>query len=782
MKFKLSLIAIFFIRLHSPALAQDLPLEFNYSLDGHRLIVGNTVTKGFYDEAYIDTIFLQFSQSNFLTLLSQNYEAKIEIPAKLTHNGVAYDSVGVRFKGNTSYKRLVNSDKKSFAISMDAFIDNQDIEGYESLNLSNAFQDESAMREILYLNSIRKNIAAAKGNYVQLFLNGQDWGIYPNVQALNKEHAEEWFLDKDATRWRCEKTTAGQPLIKFNAGSSSLNYMGDAASGYTDHYTLKSSDKDDPWLDLAVACSAIDKTRTSAHIDQLLEHFDLDQALWFLASEIIFTDDDGYVFKGGMDYYAYFDIATKRLVPIEYDGNSCMAANKARTWTPFYRSDDSNFALMYILMKVPEIRQRYLAHFRTMLKTSFDTNMMLNKIDNYSTLISQRYVNDPKAMSSSQQHFAEVANLKQFVRDRSTYLFSNSEIQQQGVEITGVSHFVNRTEWANPKNTDSTLVLATASNPSLIEEMNLYYGTGLAGRFKYIAMYDDGSHGDGASDDGQFGAYIPSQKGGQHVRYYIESVSSNSFGTRVYEPAGAEHEVFVYKVNVGEKVASEVVLNEVMTSNEYSIPDQDNEYDDWVELYNNGTSAIDLTGYFLTDNVTEFLQWEFPQGTSIDPGGYLIIWCDSDVGQTGLHANFKLSASGEKVILITPEGNIADEVIFGEYKSEYTYSRVPNGTGNFEWQHPTYEISNATPLSVENFEADLVEFSIYPNPAHSIFSIVTNTELKNETLSIFNVEGRLILRENLNQKVIKVDISDWESGVYIARLGNGETKKLVVNP
>ncbi|MFQ3326559.1 MAG: hypothetical protein ACI8YC_001196, partial [Salibacteraceae bacterium] len=113
---------------------------------------------------------------------------------------------------------------------------------------------------------------------------------------------------------------------------------------------------------------------------------------------------------------------------------------------------------------------------------------------------------------------------------------------------------------------------------------------------------------------------------------------------------------------------------------------------------------------------------------------------------------------------------------------EYTYSRVPNGTGNFEWQHPTYEISNATPLSVENFEADLVEFSIYPNPAHSIFSIVTNTELKNETLSIFNVEGRLILRENLNQKVIKVDISDWESGVYIARLGNGETKKLVVNP
>ena len=100
------------------AQAQVLPLEFNYSSDGHRLIVGNTETKGFYDETQVDTLFLQFSQTNYWTLLAQNYEDKIEIPATLTHNGVVYDSVGVRFKGNTSYKRLRNSDKKSFAISI----------------------------------------------------------------------------------------------------------------------------------------------------------------------------------------------------------------------------------------------------------------------------------------------------------------------------------------------------------------------------------------------------------------------------------------------------------------------------------------------------------------------------------------------------------------------------------------------------------------------------------------------------------------------------------------
>jgi predicted RNA-binding protein with TRAM domain len=764
------------------AQAQVLPLEFNYSSDGHRLIVGNTETKGFYDETQVDTLFLQFSQTNYWTLLAQNYEDKIEIPATLTHNGVVYDSVGVRFKGNTSYKRLGNSDKKSFAISMDGFIDGQDIEGYESLNLSNAFQDETAMREIVYLNGIRKHIAAAKGNYVQLYINGQNWGVYPNVQALNKEHVGEWFLDNDATRWRCEASVdLGPTSPRFNVGFSSLNYLGDAASDYTNHYTLKSADKADPWLDLAVACSLIDKTTSSAGVLALRERVDLDQTLWFLASEIMFTDDDGYVFKGGMDYYAYFDVATNRLLPIEYDGNSCMAANKATSWTPFYKETDADFVLMNKLMKVPEIRQRYLAHFRTMLRTSFDTARLIAQIDNYSALMSQRYANDPKAMSTFQEHTTEIANLKQFVRTRSNYLWSNAEIMQQGVAISDVSHFVNVTQWADPKNSEKTLVLATAASPSSVQEMNLFMGTGLAGNFTSLPMFDDGSHGDGAAGDGQFGVYIPEQVGGQYVRYYIESVANNSANTRVYEPAGAEHEVFIYQVKTGSKVESEVVINEVMASNKVSIADQDNEYDDWIELYNNGNATVDISGYYLTDNNTEFLQWQFPAGTTIDAGEYLIVWCDNDLDQKGLHANFKLSSNGETVYLVNAQGNIADEVVFGEYKSEYTYSRVPNGTGNFDWQHPTHDMSNETSLGMVA-EEKANRFAIFPNPAIAEFTIDLGAAFQNETLSIFNVQGGLVIEQPIQEQVITIDASSWKSGVYIVRVGNGEVKRVIINP
>jgi len=295
-------------------------------------------------------------------------------------------------------------------------------------------------------------------------------------------------------------------------------------------------------------------------------------------------------------------------------------------------------------------------------------------------------------------------------------------------------------------------------------------------------MYDDGNHGDGASGDGQYGGYIPAQTGGQHVRYYIESVSNNSVGTRVYEPAGAEHETYIYKVKSGGKVASEVVINEIMPSNKLAYADPSGEYDDWIELYNNGSIAVDLSGYYLTDNLNEFLQWEFPQGTSIAAGEYLLVWCDGDATQPGLHTNFKLSSAGEKIALITGQGNIADEVDFGDYLSNYTYSRVPNGTGNFEWQHFTPLMSNETPLEVDDvFEVEN-EMIIYPNPAQTSIHVDIDESMINESISIYNMEGRLVLYKELEETNTTIDVSEWQNAVYVIKLSNGTSRRLVVNP
>ncbi len=137
-----------------------------------------------------------------------------------------------------------------------------------------------------------------------------------------------------------------------------------------------------------------------------------------------------------------------------------------------------------------------------------------------------------------------------------------------------------------------------------------------------------------------------------------------------------------------------VVINEVMPVNTSTAADQNGEYDDWVELFNLTSNAIDLSGYYLSDTKKDVSKWKFPAKTSIASNGYLIIWADNDTLETGLHANFKLSSSGEEVILSNPQKTIIDKVSFPEQTLDITYSRVPNGTGDFKWASPTFNRSN----------------------------------------------------------------------------------------
>ncbi len=67
---------------------------------------------------------------------------------------------------------------------------------------------------------------------------------------------------------------------------------------------------------------------------------DVDGALWFVAHENLFPDDDSYVHRGAMDYYVYFDVDTNRIVPMEYDANTCMLIDDATSWNQFCHEND----------------------------------------------------------------------------------------------------------------------------------------------------------------------------------------------------------------------------------------------------------------------------------------------------------------------------------------------------------------------------------------------------------------------------------------------------------
>lgn len=140
---------------------------------------------------------------------------------------------------------------------------------------------------------------------------------------------------------------------------------------------------------------------------------------------------------------------------------------------------------------------------------------------------------------------------------------------------------------------------------------------------------------------------------------------------------------------------SQILINEILPKNSQNGSDEDGDFDDWIEIYNPSNEKLDISGYYLSDSKKNPTKWKFPQGTSIDANGYLIVWADEDSTHvSGLHTNYKLSADGENVVLMTPEQEVINIVEYPVTLTEQSWSRKPNGTGDFEWAVPTFNKTN----------------------------------------------------------------------------------------
>lgn len=226
----------------------------------------------------------------------------------------------------------------------------------------------------------------------------------------------------------------------------------------------------------------------------------------------------------------------------------------------------------------------------------------------------------------------------------------------------------------------------------------------------------------------------------------------------------------------------DVVINEFVASNDSTsgIFDQDGEADDWIELHNNTNESVDLTDFFLSDNYDNPLKWDFPAGTTIGPKGYLIVWADENGMEEGLHANFKLSKGGESIMLLHSDGTFIDSLSYGQQQTNVPSARVPNGTGNFVMQDPTFNGNNDGSSSTYDLTDGL--FKIYPNPTSDRFTITVEDDLiyTNSNLQLVNMLGQIMLSQNIgNSSKIQVDVSNLTSGMYFAIM-NFDKQKAVV--
>ena len=141
-----------------------------------------------------------------------------------------------------------------------------------------------------------------------------------------------------------------------------------------------------------------------------------------------------------------------------------------------------------------------------------------------------------------------------------------------------------------------------------------------------------------------------------------------------------------YEASLKETEDIGLYINEFMASNATTICDSFGSYSDWIELYNSTDTDMDISGFGISDNLSQPMKYRFPDGTTIAAKGYLVVFCSGNEGmQNGeLHAPFGLRSYGEDVVIANRAGRIIDSYSFKNQETDVSVARIPDGTGEFQ--------------------------------------------------------------------------------------------------
>ena len=719
----------------------------------------------FHNSAHISEVKLVFEQENWDYILDSFYVDGDEerLLASVWVDGEFYDSIGVRYKGFSSVS--IDREKNPFNIKLD-YVNDQNHFGVEKIKLGNVIQDPSFMREIVSYKVARNYMPAPQSNFCKVYINDVFWGVYTSVESVDNSFLTQHFGSSSGTFIK------GNPItVNLNGENSNLsNSPGTDTASYATYYELKS---DYGWSNFY---NLIDKLNNNpADIEDVLN---VDRALWMHALNYTLVNFDSYI-GYAQNYYLYED-HNGQFNPILWDMNQSFGSFRLTDASSFFRGFNVEEAktmdpmahvdgfsvyprpLIRNIINTDQRKRMYLAHIRAIVEEHFSNGSYQEELDALQDLIKSDVNSDQNKFYSYQdfldnktstvQDLVEYPGITDLMDARSTYLLG-----YKGISPTGAPSI------AEPKENISNGSYLISTDVSSAATVYLYYRDQIGGLFSRMEMKDDGLSGDDQVLDGIYGAEVSSSSTNFDYYIYAENDSSGTF-----LPSNAAHNFYQIRE------VKQLVINEFCASNSNIIADEDGEYDDWVELYNNGDTAINLLGYTLSDDVDELNKWSFPN-LSIGAGEYLLVWADSYDG--ALHASFKLSSGGESIYL-SRNGEVVDGITFGGQTTDITYGRYPNGTGSFTLMEATPNaINDGKRLSVSEMPTGRI--SIFPNPVTNELHLESNLEGE---IQIINSQGQILLSGSAVKGLNRYNISSLATGVYFVILRNEEnkfTKKLL---
>ena len=742
-------------------------------------LIGSLFAQDFYDRGTVQNIEIFFAFTNWDAQLDAATATEAYIIADSVRiNGITFDSVGVKYKGNSSYNS--NFNKNPLHLNLDYIKGSQDYQGYTSVKLQNGYQDPSMIREVLSYAILEQYMDCPKANFSNVYINGTLRGVYSNAESINDKFNGDHYYNSKETYFKCNPIGGAGPGSTVNPD---LKYISMDSSAYFDGYELQT---DFGWNKLVDLINVLNNDFTNIE-----SKLDVDRALWMLAFNNVLVNLDSYSGAFRQNYYLTWDL-NDRFVPTVWDLNMSFAgfpggtgsgSYTATTLDPLSNSTSTNHPLIVKLMSNPMYKRMYLAHLRTIVQEVFESQDYVTKANTIRATIDSYVQADPFKFYTYTQYQnslttavtggggpgggQSIPGIKALMDARVTFFNSNSNYILSAPSITAYA-----ASNSTPTYGSSIFITANCTN-----ETTVYLGYRFSKELKFnrVQMFDDGAHGDGAAGDDVYGAAVTLN--GVNFHYYIYAENTNA---GKFSPQRAEHEYYNLTIYMPFAVNGDVLINEVLASNSQFGYDSNGESDDWIELYNTKSTGVDLSGLYLSDLSTDLGKWPFPAGTTIPAYGRIVVWCDNDIIQTGLHTNFKLSSLGDNVIF--SDGlNVFDQLTIGAQTQNISYSRCPDGGVNFDYVTPTFNAVNTCFVGINELQE--ASFTISPNPTNSTFTI--KTEEKTGSIRISDLQGRTIYETSELANEQKIDASNWNAGYYLVSLflenGQIQTKKVVKN-
>lgn len=697
----------------------------------------------FFNDSYVHEIRLYFGDPNWYDTLYDSHATNPGnpyFPVRFRYNDIVLDPVGIRMKGFTSFNDYPGT-KKSFKIDFNVYNNNTEFFGLRKLNLNNGYMDPTMLRERLFLDFAGKYVPTIRCTFTRLYINDEYFGLYTAVEQVDNTFVKDRFgSDENGNLFKSYQ-------------NADLTYLGPNPQSYHGLYGLKTNEVEDNYTDLIEFIDILNNVPTSELPAKLEQVFDVGTWLSALALNNLFINFDSYI-GSAHNYYLYDRDDTGHITHILWDANMAfgtytkgMTQDEIRNitqtgpfWIPTAQQGQQPIKrpLMENIWKVDSYNRTYLCRLAQMLREGFEADAFSARIYQLADMIRSDICNDTKKQFSNQEFETAlkddivsgnkvIPGLLHFIEERSMWMnqqldkyagksdlrFNELMTSNLGTVKDSTGDYDQWVELFNPGPgivntsclylTDDPLIPAKWMLPTVVLEDG-----------QFLLLWLDGEPGEGLNhvsfglslDGGDL--YLYSKEGPSFA--LVDSVPYPSAGTddsygRLPDGEGSW---LVFHDHPTPNAPNQVddirlFINELMARNTATISDPDgnsNEYPDWTELFNSGNGIVDLSEMYLTDNLTNPRKWQFPIGTSIEPGGFLLVWADNKTNEGRLHTNFKLNAtSGEAIGLFKDGPNRAtpiDSVLFPKLRADVSYGRYPDGADSWVKMHfyPTPGSSN----------------------------------------------------------------------------------------